>query len=55
MSMMTTISEQLTQLSMSNRERGSFLSQPKVNLREGPSPSLFDPDDVRKVNFVISL
>ena len=52
--MMKTISEQLTQLAMSNMEKGLFPSQVKVNPRGGSSSS-FDPNDIRKVNDVISL
>ena len=39
---------------MSNREKGIFPSQPEANPRGGSSPS-FDPNDVRKVNALISL
>ena len=52
--MMKTISEQFAQLVMSNREKGVFPNQHEVNPRGG-STSLFDPNDVRKVNAVISL
>jgi len=39
---------------MSNREKGTFPSQPEANLRGGSSSS-FDPNDVRKVNAIILL
>ena len=52
--MMKTMSEQFAQLAMSNREKGVFPSQPEVNPR-GSSSSSFDPNDVQKVNDVISL
>jgi len=52
--MMRTMSEQFTQLAMSNREKGTFPSEPEANLRGGSSSS-FDPNDVRNVNAVISL
>jgi len=52
--MMRTMSEQFAQLAMSNREKGTFPSQPEANPRGGSSSS-FDPNDVRKVNAVISL
>jgi len=51
--MMRTMSEQFAQLAMSNREKGTFPSQPETNPRGGSSSS-FDPNDVRKVNAVIS-
>jgi len=51
---MKTMSEQSTQLAMSNREKGVSPSQPEVNPRGGSS-SFFDPNDVRKVNAMISL
>ena len=46
--MMRTMSEQFAQLAMSNREKGTFPSQPEANPRGGSSSS-FDPNDVRKV------
>ena len=49
--MMRTMSEQFAQLAMSNREKGTFPSQPEANPRGGCSSS-FDPNDVRKVNAV---
>jgi len=52
--MMRTMSEQFSQLAMSNWEKGTFPSQPEANPRWGSSSS-FDPNDVRKVNAVISL
>ena len=52
--MMRTMSEQFAQLAMSNRKKGTFPSQPEANPRGGSSSS-FDPNDVRKVNAVISL
>ena len=52
--MMRTMSEQFAQLAMSNREKGTFPSQPEANPRGGSSSS-FNPNDVRKVNAVISL
>jgi len=52
--MMRTMSEQFAQLAMSNREKETFPSRPEANLRGGSSSS-FDPNDVRKVNAVISL
>jgi len=50
--MMTTMSEQFSQLVMSNREKGIFPSQLEVNPRGSSS---FDPNEVRKVNAVITL
>ena len=52
--MMKTMSEQFAQFVVSNREKGLFCSQPEVNPREGSSSS-FDPNDVQKVNAIISL
>jgi len=52
--MIKTMSEEFSQLAMSNREKGVFPSQPNVNPIEGSSFS-FDPSDVQKVNAVISL
>jgi len=39
---------------MSNRKKGVFPSQPDVNPRGGSSSS-FDPNDIWKINAVISL
>jgi len=50
--MMKTMSEQFAKLAMSNREKGVFSCQPKVNPRGSSS---FDPNDVRKVNAIIAL
>ena len=50
--MMKIMSEQFAQLAISTREKGVFPSQPEVNPRGG---SLFDPNDVQKVNVIIAL
>lgn len=53
---MKNLSEQFAQFVLTNRERGTFPSQPKVNLRGGPSSSFpLNPNDVRNLNFVIGL
>jgi len=52
--MTKTMSEQFTQLIMSNREKGVFPIRQEMNLKGGSSSS-FNPYDVQKVNAVISL
>ena len=52
--MMKIISEQFTQLAMSNREKGVFPIQFEVNSKGGSSTSC-DPNDIWKMNVVISL
>ena len=47
--MMKTKNEQFAQLATSNREKGDICSQLEAH-RRGGSSSLFDPNDVRKVN-----
>ena len=52
--MMKTISKQFVQLATSNGENVVFPNQMVVKLKGGSSSS-FDPNDVCKVNVVISL
>jgi len=54
--MMRMMTEQFFHLASSSRERGTFLSQPKVNPKGHASPSTGNPNEpMRKVNAVISL